>query len=69
MDSNEKIDTSDPIVLKNYPFSLIFTWQGKERVITLKKGEDVLRLAEIYKRLLNRNDIEYSETFTDEEKL
>jgi len=48
------------------PFSLIFTWQGKEMVITLKKGEDVLRLAEIYKRLLNRNDIEYSETFTDE---
>jgi len=67
MDSNEKIDTSDPIVLKDYPFSLIFTWEGKERVITLKKGEDVLRLAEIYKRLLNRNDIEYSETFTDEE--
>jgi len=66
MDSNIKTDTSDPIVLKDYPFSLIFTWEGKERVITLKKGEDVLRLAEIYKRLLNRNDIEYSETFTDE---
>jgi len=63
MDSNEKIDTSDPM---DYPFSLIFTWQGKKMVITLKKGEDVLRLAEIYKRLLNRNDIEYSETFTDE---
>jgi len=63
MDSNKKIDTSDPM---DSPFSLIFTWQGKEMVITLKKGEDVLRLAEIYKRLLNRNDIEYSETFTDE---
>jgi len=66
MDSNIKTDTSDPRNLMDYPFSLIFTWEGKERVITLKKGEDVLRLAEIYKRLLNRNDIEYSETFTDE---
>jgi len=67
MDSNIKTDTSGPIVLKDYPFSVSFAWEGKQRIITLRKGEDVLRLTDIYKKLLNRNDIEYTETFTDEE--
>ena len=47
--------------LEEAPFTVRFEWQGKYRIIKLKNGEDVLRLASTYTQLLNRSDIEYIE--------
>jgi len=50
-----------PLEVIESPFSLIFQWQGKVKTIALKDGADVLRIADIYKELLDRNDIDYIE--------
>lgn len=43
------------------PFSLGFSWGGKSKVISLENGEDVLKLADVFKALLNAANIPYKE--------
>jgi hypothetical protein len=40
-------------------FSITFAWNDIRKTITLKNGEDVLKLSTIYMRLLNENNIEF----------
>lgn len=44
------------------PWAITFSWKKQCRTITLKNGEDVLRLADIFKEALNRKGIEYTES-------
>ncbi len=42
-------------------FKMHFQWKEKIKIIELKRGEDVLKLAEILKSLLDKHGIEYEE--------
>ena len=42
-------------------FSISFSWKNTSITITLKNGEDVLKLASAYKNLLRGSNIEYTE--------
>ncbi len=43
------------------PFNMNFQWKDKTKTIQLKNGEDILKLAEIFKSLLDQHGIEYEE--------
>ena len=42
----------------NLPFSVTFSYKGQYREVKLKNGEDVLKLANIFEKLLKNNNIE-----------
>ena len=48
-------------VVEPRPFKMHFQWKDKTKIIELKRGEDVLKLAEILKSLLDKHGIEYEE--------
>ncbi len=50
------------------PFEVEFRWGNEVITITLKNGRDVLRLAEVYKKLLDDLGIEYEETYHEQKK-
>lgn len=56
--------------LHQAPFNMSFEWEGKKTTISLKDGEDTLKLADIYKNLLAGAGIEYvekAEYFSEQE--
>ena len=42
------------------PFSINFNYGSKEVNVSLKNGEDIFRLAKVFMKLLDENDIEYN---------
>jgi hypothetical protein len=47
------------ITVAELPFYVNFSYSGKSVRISLIKGEDVFKLAEIFKNMLEQNMIEY----------
>jgi len=47
------------IKVNQSPFSLSFSWEDKTVNITLKDGNDIFKLANIFMKLLDDNGIEY----------
>jgi hypothetical protein len=47
------------------PFNIRFSYGGKSVNISLLKGEDVFKLAEIFQNILNENGIEYNIEISD----
>ena len=43
--------------LKQYPFSVSFTWEDKNIKVQLDNGEDVLKLAKLFSDYLTNNNI------------
>jgi hypothetical protein len=41
------------------PFNIRFSYGGKSVNISLLKGEDVFKLAQIFQNILSKNEIEY----------
>ena len=41
------------------PFSMTFNWQDDQVTVKLVNGEDVLKLADIFSRVLTENNIEH----------
>jgi hypothetical protein len=41
------------------PFNIRFSYGGKSLNISLLKGEDVFKLAQIFQNILSKNEIEY----------
>ena len=41
------------------PFSMTFSWQGNDIKVELVNGEDVLKLADIFSKMLTENNIEH----------
>jgi hypothetical protein len=56
-----KIETDlQPIItLTPTPFSTTFSWQGNAIKVELVNGEDVLKLADIFSKMLTENNIEH----------
>jgi small-conductance mechanosensitive channel len=42
------------------PFSMSFSWNKKEVQITLKDGNDILKIAKLLTEALDKHDIEYN---------
>jgi hypothetical protein len=42
------------------PFSMSFSWDKKEVQITLKDGNDILKIAKLLTEMLDKNNIEYN---------
>lgn len=59
---------NEPILRINsdYPFSVTFSWKEKIIKVQLDNGEDVLKLAEVFSKMLIRNDIQ--NTITEHNK-
>lgn len=56
---NELHKVSDmQLIMEIRPWSVEFTWDNKSVKITLKKGEDLLKIGEILSELLTSNGIE-----------
>jgi hypothetical protein len=55
------------INLRPVPFGITFTWKEKEIRITLKDGEDVLKLAREFANFLDQTKIEYEIKMTNVE--
>jgi hypothetical protein len=51
--------TFSPIV-QPAPFSIMFSWGSKEVNVSLKNGEDIFRLAKVFMKILEDNNIEYN---------
>jgi hypothetical protein len=47
------------MILSNMPFSITFTWKEKSIRITLQNGEDILKIAEAYKIMLDEIEVPY----------
>ena len=47
------------MILSNMPFSITFTWKEKSIRITLQNGEDILKIAEAYKKMLDEIEVPY----------
>ena len=47
------------MILSNMPFSITFTWKEKSIKITLQNGEDILKIAEAFKILLDEIEVSY----------
>ena len=45
---------------KSPPFSINFNYGSKEVNVSLKNGEDIFRLAKVFMKILDENDIEYN---------
>lgn len=60
MDNNEFLNPENhPALNLEQPFGMVFSWKGKEVAINLKNGEDVLKLADLFEKLLENNSIPY----------
>jgi len=57
--SNEE---SESIYLdsQDAPFSVFFMWKDEMVTVTLKKGEDIFKLAKAYENLLKKQGIPYT---------
>ena len=42
------------------PFNIKFSWGGKEVNISLKNGNDIFKLANVFMKMLDNEDIEYN---------
>ena len=47
------------------PFNIRFSYGGKSVNISLLKGEDVFKLAELFKNMLGKHEIEYNIEISD----
>jgi hypothetical protein len=47
------------IILTDMPFSITFTWKEKSIKITLQNGEDILKIAEAFKIVLDEIEVPY----------
>ena len=56
MENNKQISPLGQAL--NFPFSITFSYKGQYREVRLKNGEDVLKLANVFEKLLNDNNIE-----------
>jgi len=45
---------------KPLPFSIMFSYDSKEVSVSLKNGEDIFRLAKVFMKILEDNNIEYN---------
>ena len=45
--------------IQQTPFSMTFSWQGNDIKVELVNGEDVLKLADIFSKMLTENNIEH----------
>jgi hypothetical protein len=45
---------------KPLPFSIMFSYESKEVSVSLKNGEDIFRLAKVFMKILEDNNIEYN---------
>lgn len=59
--TNIVISPHIPYNIESLPFGLSFEWKDKRITINLKNGEDALKLAGVYKKILDDAGIEYEE--------
>lgn len=57
---NTYLSVIDTTRIAPTPFCISFYWNGESKTITLKNGEDVFKLADVFENLLDQNGIEYT---------
>ena len=60
---------NETLIFKEIPFGINFVWQEKHINITLKNGEDVIKLAREFANFLDNAKIEYEIKMTNVEVL
>jgi hypothetical protein len=47
------------ITLDNSPFNITFSWDGETAAIQLENGKDILKLADVFSKMLTENNVEH----------
>ena len=57
---SNKLPTMGTIRLEPTPFSISFRWRDSEVKLTLKNGEDILKVGKLFSELLSENGVEHT---------
>jgi hypothetical protein len=57
---SNKLPTMSTIRLEPTPFSISFRWRDSEVKLTLKNGEDILKVGKLFSDLLSENGVEHT---------
>ena len=57
---SNKLPTMGTIRLEPTPFSISFRWRDSEVKLTLKNGEDILKVGKLFSDLLSENGVEHT---------
>ena len=57
---SNKLPTIGTIRLEPTPFSILFRWKGSEVKLTLKNGEDILKVGKVFSEMLSENGVEHT---------
>ena len=57
---SNRLPTMGTIRLEPTPFSISFRWMDSEVKLTLKNGEDILKVGKLFSDLLSENGVEHT---------
>ena len=57
---SNRLPTMGTIRLEPTPFSISFRWMDSEVKLTLKNGEDILKVGKLFSDLLSENEVEHT---------